>query len=102
MPEESHSEDAEQEADGGIAPASLIVARSIARALWLPEFKAANPDAGPAEIKSAWRVVRHARSKPVRQEIRSLEKRGFAFTAPVVMPGEDSDSESVARPGDQA
>ena len=95
-------EDLERDAGGNDAPAILMMARSIARTVWLPEFKAAHPEAGTEEIKAAWQSERSIRSKPVRQALKALEKRGFQFIAPVVMPGEDYDSESVARPGDQA
>jgi hypothetical protein len=84
-------EDPERDAEGNAVPTILMVARSIARALWLPEFKAAHPEAGPEEIKAAWKSERYIRSKPVRQALKSLEKRGFQIIAPVVMPEEDSD-----------
>ena len=95
-------EDPERDAGSNAAPAILMMARSIGRALWLPEFKAAHPEAGPEEIKAAWQSERYIRSKPVRQALKALEKRGFQFIAPFVMLGEDSDSESVTRLGDQA
>jgi hypothetical protein len=84
-------EDPERDAGGNAAPTILMMARSIARAVWLPEFKAAHPEAGPEEIKAAWQSERYIRSKPVRQALKSLEKQGFQIIAPVVMPEEDSD-----------
>ena len=91
MSDENLTDDAEQAAGGKRASANLVVARAIARAIWLPEFKAANPEAGPAEIKAAWHELRQAKAKSVRQAIKSLEKRGFAFTAPTGEDGEDGE-----------
>ena len=90
MSDENLTDDAEQAAGGKRASANLVVARAIARAIWLPEFKAANPEAGPAEIKAAWHELRQAKAKSVRQAIKSLEKRGFVFTAPTAELGEDA------------
>lgn len=90
MSDENQIDDAESAAGGKKASANLVMARAIARALWLPEFKAANPDAGPAEIKTAWHELRQAKAKSVRQAIKSLEKRGFVFTAPTAEVGEDA------------
>lgn len=91
MSDENLTDDAEQAAGGKRASANLVVARAIARAIWLPEFKAANPEAGPAEIKAAWHELRQAKAKSVRQAIKSLEKRGFVFTAPTAEVGEDGE-----------
>lgn len=90
MSDEILIDDEEQAAGGKHATTNLVVARAIARALWLPEFKATNPEAGPEEVKSAWHEVRQAKAKLVRQAIKRLEKRGFAFTAPTAELGEDS------------
>ena len=90
MSDENFTDDAEQAAGGKKASANLVMARAIARALWLPEFKAANPEAGPAEIKTAWHELRQAKTKSVRLAIKNLEKRGFACTAPPAELGEDA------------
>lgn len=90
MSDEMLIDDAEKAAGGKAASTDLMIARSIARALWKPEFKAANPEAGPEEIRAAWLEVRNAKTKPVRLALKSLEKRGFAFTAPLVEAGEDA------------
>ncbi len=83
-------EDLERDAGGNDAPAILMMARSIARTVWLPEFKAAHPEAGTEEIKAAWQSERSIRSKPVRQALKALEKRGFQFIAPIDAPDADN------------
>lgn len=94
MSDEDPNDGAEEGAGGKAASANLMVARVIARALWLPEFKSANPEAGPAEIKAAWLSERHIRTKPVRLALKSLTKRGFGFIAPPDTSGDISDEDA--------
>jgi hypothetical protein len=90
MSDEIQTEDAAQTDERKGVQAKLLVARAIARALWVPGFKAENPEADKAQIAAAWKALRPAHTKPVLQTLRSLEKRGFTFTAPVDLSGEEA------------
>jgi hypothetical protein len=91
MPEETLAEDAadgegREKARSPHAP----VARAIARALWLTGFKAANPDAANPEINAAWKSVRQTQTKPVLQALKTLERRGYTFSAPDAGPDDET------------
>lgn len=60
----------------------LPLARGIARALWQPEFKAANPDADSNAVNAAWLEVRQQHVRPVLRALRIMRQRGYVFTAP--------------------
>lgn len=90
MSDETQMKDADQSGEIKVASTRLMMARSIARALWLPGFKAANPGADKEKIAEAWKAVRHAQAKPVVEALRALEKKGFTFSYPVAPTGEDA------------
>lgn len=98
MPEETLIEDGADtvedgaEAKGRGKSQNFPVARAIARALWLPLFKAANPEAGSPEINAAWRLARQEHTKPVMQALKTLNRRGYIFTAPANDATEDADT----------
>jgi hypothetical protein len=67
------------EGKGGMAKA----ARIMARALWLADWTAANPDATPEERKAAWKAASDGRVDRVvhaRRVLRIMAKRGVTFT----------------------
>ncbi|MCX7288629.1 MAG: hypothetical protein NTW20_14025, partial [Rhodobacterales bacterium] len=54
-----------------------------ARALWLSDWSAANPDATPEERKAAWKAASEERVERVihaRRVLRVMAKRGLTFT----------------------
>lgn len=80
------------EAKGKGKSPNAPVARAIARALWLPLFKAANPEAGSPEINAAWKLARQEHTKPVMHALKTLNRRGYTFTAPANDAAEDADT----------
>lgn len=44
---------------------------------WRQDWRSANPDATPQQLKQAWAAVRKEETKKARQTLRTLEKNGF-------------------------
>lgn len=61
------------------------LARGIARSLWLPGFKAANPDADAAAVTAAWQNVHAEHVRPVARALRTMRQRGYVFVPPAVV-----------------
>ena len=78
---------AESEGKGGAGKA----ARIMARAFWLVEWTAANPDATQEDRKAAWKAASEERTgkvKLARKALKIMGKRGVTF---IVAPGADAD-----------
>lgn len=66
------------EGKGGVAKA----ARIMARAIWLVDWSAANPDATSEDRKAAWKASaegRNAKVKQARKALKIMGKRGVTF-----------------------
>jgi hypothetical protein len=73
------SQDDSGNGKGGMAKA----ARIMARAIWLADWSALNPDATPEERKAAWQAASEGRVDRVtqaRRVLRIMAKRGVTFT----------------------
>ena len=77
---------------------NVTFARALARALWQPQFKAANPDMSHADITAVWKPLRQEQTKPLLTALRGLQRRGYSFIAP---PDEDVEEADTA-PEDDA
>lgn len=63
-------------------PELLVIARHLARAIWLADFKEANPEATAQEAGEAWKPLRNQHSKTVLRALKGMERRGYVFAAP--------------------
>ncbi len=105
MPEETSNPTQDAlagDAKGKNKAANVAVARALARFLWLPQFRAANPEMGNADIAATWKTLRQEQTKPVAHALRILERRGYSFTAPAGVDGEEADTAAGTAADDDA
>lgn len=63
-------------------PELMIIARHLARAIWLADYKEAHPEATAQEAGEAWKPLRNQHSKTVLRALKGMERRGYVFAAP--------------------
>ena len=72
------------EAEAGKGEGKGGAARHLARALWLVEWQAANPEAKPADRKAAWKALseadRSARMETARKALRHMRRQGVVIS----------------------
>lgn len=86
------SEESTLSAEAALNPkANMQLARGLARALWQPSFKAANPDADAAAIAAAWQAARQEQTAPILRALKVMNNRGFVFVPPAT--GNSADEE---------
>lgn len=56
------------------------IVKVVARALWTPQWRAANPEGTPEARRAAWQEARGEETKKARKLIKSLENSGVTLT----------------------